>query len=125
MTKKLNELTITQAARALRAREFGVHELWEACAAEAKTRNPDLNAYLEIFEADNAAIEAAQTRIDSGEDSPLIGIPIALKDNILIEGKTASAASKILGNYKATYDATVTRKLKDAGALILGRTNMD
>lgn len=124
---KLNELTINEAARALRARECTVRELWDACASEAKARNPELNAYLEIFDADDAAIEAAQKRIDiEGENAPLLcGIPLAIKDNILIEGKTASAASKMLENYTATYDATVIAKLKAAGALFIGRTNMD
>jgi aspartyl-tRNA(Asn)/glutamyl-tRNA(Gln) amidotransferase subunit A len=55
----------------------------------------------------------------------LCGIPLAIKDNILIEGHIASAASRILSNYEATYDATVVTKLKEAGALFLGRTNMD
>ncbi len=127
MTKVLNELSITEAAKGLRAREFSVRELWDACASKAQERNGELNAYLEIFEADDAAIDAAQARIDTeGDAAPLLcGIPLAMKDNILIEGKIASAASKILSTHKATYDATVTKKLKAAGALFLGRTNMD
>ncbi|MHB8710117.1 MAG: Asp-tRNA(Asn)/Glu-tRNA(Gln) amidotransferase subunit GatA [Minisyncoccota bacterium] len=126
MTKP-NELTIAGAARALRARECSVRELWDACAKAAHARNPGLNAFLEIFDADDTAIRAAQKRIDTeGEKaSPLCGIPLALKDNILIEGKIASAASKMLEHYRATYDATVVQKLKDAGALFVGRTNMD
>ncbi|MCR4276300.1 MAG: Asp-tRNA(Asn)/Glu-tRNA(Gln) amidotransferase subunit GatA [Candidatus Parcubacteria bacterium] len=127
MTKKPNEMTIVEAARALRARELTVRELRDACAAAAHAKNPELNAFLELFPADERAIEAAQIRIDTEKESaPLLcGIPLAIKDNILIEGKTASAASKMLENYKATYDATVVKKLKDAGALFLGRTNMD
>lgn len=125
MTKPLNELSITEAANALRAKEFSVRELWDACANAAKERNPELHAFLELFEADDAAIEAAQKRIDSGDAPILCGIPLAMKDNILIEGKIASAASKMLANYRATYDATVTKKLKEDGALFVGRTNMD
>ncbi|MDE1965969.1 MAG: Asp-tRNA(Asn)/Glu-tRNA(Gln) amidotransferase subunit GatA [Patescibacteria group bacterium] len=130
MVKQPNEFTIVEAARALRAREFSVRELWDACHRAAVAKNPELHAFLEIFDADDAAIEAAQKRIDAG-GSPsskadlLLGIPLALKDNILIEGKVASAASKMLENYTATYDATVVTKLKAAGALFLGRTNMD
>ena len=122
-----NELTIEEASRALRAREGTVRELWDACAAAAREKNPELNAFLEIFDADDAAIDRAQARIDAeGEAAPLLcGIPLAIKDNILIEGKIASAASKMLENYRATYDATVIRKLREAGALFLGRTNMD
>ena len=68
----------------------------------------------------------ADDRIKSGKNiSVLTGIPIALKDNILNEGKITSAASKILENYKATYDATVVKKLKDEGVVFIGRTNMD
>ncbi len=127
MTKKPNEMTITEAARALRARECSVRELWDACVAAAKEKNGELNAYLEIFEADEAAIAAAQKRIDEeGEKAPMLaGIPLAIKDNILIEKKIASAASKMLENYRATYDATVIKKLKEQGALFVGRTNMD
>ncbi len=124
---KLNEMTIVEAARALRAREYTVRELWDACAAAARERNPELNAYLEIFDTDSSAITAAQNRIDTEkETAPLLcGIPLAVKDNILIEGKMASAGSKMLENYRATYDATVIKKLKAVGALFIGRTNMD
>src|SRR4051812_26519671 len=127
MTKALNELSITEAARALRAKECSVRELWDACAAAARDTNPELNAYLELFDADTDVIEAAQARIDrEGNAAPaLCGIPLAIKDNILIEGKVASAASKLLSTHTATYDATVIRKLKEAGALFLGRANMD
>jgi len=127
MNKKPNELTIGEATRALRAREFTVRELWDACHTEAVGRNPELNAFLEIFDADEVAIASAQKRIDTDSDSaPLLcGIPLAIKDNILIEGHIASAGSKMLENYIATYDATVIRKLKEAGALFVGRTNMD
>ena len=127
MTKPLNELSITEAARGLRDKTFTVRQLWDACSGAAKERNGELNAYLELFDADDVAIAAAEKRIDEeGNDAPLLcGIPIAMKDNILIEGHIASAASKILGNYRATYDATATTKLKEAGALFVGRANMD
>ena len=125
MTKLANEMTIAEAARTLRARELTVRELWDACAEAAEARNSDLNAFLEIFDADDATIAAAQERIDANDSSLLCGIPLAIKDNILIEGKIASAASKMLENYRATYDATVIKKLKEAGALFFGRTTMD
>ncbi len=127
MTKPLNELSITEAAKGLRASEFSVRELWDACTSAARSRNEELNAYLELFDADDSAIDSAQKRIDTeGDAAPLLcGIPLAMKDNILIEGKIASAASKMLMNHVAVYDATITKKLREAGALFVGRTNMD
>lgn len=125
MTKAINELSIQEAAAGLRARDFTVRELWDACSAKAKERNEELNVYLEIFEADEAAIATAQERIDAGDAPLLCGIPLAIKDNILIQGKVASAGSKMLAKYGATYDATVIAKLKEAGALFVGRANMD
>jgi len=127
MTKPLNQLSIVEAASGLRAKDFSVRDLWDACMAEAVAKNEELNVFLELFDANEEAIAAAQQRIDTdGEKAPLLcGIPIAMKDNILIEGHVASAASKMLENYTATYDATVTAKLKEAGALFIGRTNMD
>ncbi len=128
--KKANEMPIVEAARALRlpaqaGARITVRELWDACVEASRAKNTELNAYLEIFDADETAINSAQKRIDGGDKSLLCGIPLAVKDNILIEGKIASAASKMLENYKATYDATVIKKLKEAGALFIGRTNMD
>lgn len=106
---------------------MSVRELWDACADAAKEKNGEFNAYLELFERDDRAIDAAQARIETeGTAAPMLcGIPLAMKDNILIEGRVASAASRMLENYRATYDATVVRKLKAQGALFLGRTNMD
>jgi aspartyl-tRNA(Asn)/glutamyl-tRNA(Gln) amidotransferase subunit A len=126
MAKALNEYSIQEAAHGLRTKEFTVRELWNACVASATLQNSETNAYLELFNADDAAIADAQHRIDSDPAAPILcGIPLAIKDNILIKGHVASAASKILENYTATYDATVITKLKAAGALFLGRTNMD
>lgn len=125
MSKSLNELTITEAGRGLRAHDFSVQQLWDACVAEATKRNGELHAYLEVFNADTDVIEKAQTRIDAGDMSPLLGIPLAVKDNILIKGHIASAGSHMLETYTALYDATVISKLKEAGALFLGRANMD
>lgn len=126
-TKQLNEYSIGEAARALRARDCTVQELWDACHAAAVAKNAELNAYLELFEADTVAIAAAQLRIDTeGDAAPkLCGIPLAIKDNILISGRIASAASRMLENHRALYDATVITKLKAHNALFLGRTNMD
>jgi aspartyl-tRNA(Asn)/glutamyl-tRNA(Gln) amidotransferase subunit A len=126
---KPNELTIYEAARMLRTHELTVRDLFDGCMAVAQEKNDALNIYLELFNdaETDSSIEAAQKRIDTeGELAPLLcGIPIALKDNILVQGRIASAASKMLENYRATYDSTVAQKLKAQGAIIMGRTNMD
>jgi aspartyl-tRNA(Asn)/glutamyl-tRNA(Gln) amidotransferase subunit A len=122
---KLNELTIAEASKKLASGEITSLELTRACIEEAKKRNTALNAYLEVFADAEEQAKHADERRKKGEDHPLLGIPLAIKDNILIEGRIASAASKILEQHVATYDATVIRKLKEAGAVFIGRTNMD
>lgn len=128
----LNELSIQEAAKKLQAGEITAVDLARACLAEIEKRNKDLNIYLEVFDDVIEQAEAADARrassprAGSGQvEYPLLGIPLAIKDNILIKGKRASASSKMLENYVATYDATVIKKLKEAGAVFLGRTNMD
>jgi len=130
MEHSLAELSITEAAHKLQAGEITSVELTRACLVEIQKRNASLNAYLEVFADAEAQAKAADEvravcMANGGDVPPLLGIPLAIKDNILIEGRTASAASKMLENYTATYDATVIQKLKKAGAVFLGRTNMD
>lgn len=122
----LDTLTITKASIALHKKEYTALELTEAFLEHIARVNPDINAYLEVF-AEDARISAkrADIRIAEGTHTPLTGIPLAIKDNMLLEGKIASGASKILSNYRATYTATAVAKLREAGAVILGRTNMD
>lgn len=88
----------------------------------AERLNPQLNAFLEIARAGALKQVAVVKDINA---SPLAGIPIAIKDNILVEGLQATCGSRILSNYQAQYDATVTRKLKESGAIIIGKTNCD
>jgi len=90
-------------------------------------RDGDVHAYLEVFDdAKQAAEDATERYKKEGDDAPvLLGMPIAIKNNILIEGKKTTASSKILENYVATYDATVIEKLRDAGAVFVGATNLD
>ena len=125
MAAKLNELSITEAVKKLQAGEITAVELARACLDEIEKNNKRLNIFLEVFDDVEEQAKKADERRKKGESHPLLGIPLALKDNILIEGRKASAASKMLENYVATYDATVVKKLKDAGAVFLGRTNMD
>lgn len=120
----IKNLTIKQAHELLITKKMSVLELAEATLKVAK-ETADLNAYLEIFADTNEQAKVAQKMIDEGKATMLTGIPFAMKDNILIKGHTASASSKILENYVATYDAGVTKKLREAGAIFIGRTNMD
>lgn len=121
----LNTLTIAQAAAKLAQGEITSVQLVEDCLAEIAKKNPELNAFLEVFADAREQAAAADARRAAGETHPLLGIPLAIKDNILIEGRVASSASKMLERYVASYDATAIAKLKAAGAVFVGRTNMD
>lgn len=116
----LKELTIEKIQEAYKKGEFTPSDLIDAYIKNIEENNPEINAVLEIFED---AKEKASRVTDFS--LPLTGIPIILKDNILIEGKICSASSKILENYKSTYSATATKKLEEAGAIIIGRANLD
>jgi aspartyl-tRNA(Asn)/glutamyl-tRNA(Gln) amidotransferase subunit A len=122
----LINLTIKQAQKGLKNKEFSSVDLAKAYLKQIKKTDKDLNAFLSVTE--NLALMAAEfadKEIASGNSGELLGIPCAIKDAILVEGEKCTAASKILENYIAPYDATVIKKLKKAGAVILGKTNLD
>ncbi len=121
----LKNLTIAKARTSLDAKEFSAVDLASAYLAEIKKKNGELNAYLEVFDDVLEQAKVSDELIAKGESYPLLGIPLAIKDVILIKGRKVSAASKILENYIASYDATVITKLKKQGVIFLGRTNMD
>ncbi len=125
----LNELTIAQASEKLRAKEIKATELTEACLSAIEAGNKALNAFL-LVTADKA-IEAAKEsdkRLGAKSKSgirALEGIPLGIKDLYCTKGVRTTACSHILHNFEPTYESTVTQNLWDAGAIMLGKLNMD
>lgn len=122
----LNELTILEARTLLDKGSITSVELTESCLARIKEIDKKIHACLSLARKE-ALTEAglADKRLRAGERSPLLGIPYLVKDNILTKGLTTTAASKMLENYIAPYDATIIAKLRAAGAVLLGKTNLD
>lgn len=122
----LEKLTITQAAADLQAKKYSARELTEEFLCQVSDQDSEIGAFLSVRrEQALREAEVADKKINSGQGNKLCGIPLALKDNLCLIGEVATAGSKILENYIATYDSTVVQKLKNAGAVILGKTNMD
>ncbi len=126
----LTTLTIQKAHTHLLKGDFTSAELTQAYLDEIKKKDKDLNAFREVFadalDQAKAADSQIKAALKAGKDfGMLLGIPCAIKDNIVIQGRIAGASSKILEDYHATYDATVIAKLKKEGVVFIGRTNMD
>lgn len=122
----LNELTIKQASDKLAKGEITSVNLTKACLTRIKELDEKIHACLLVCE--DQAIKVAQEadeRIKKGENNPLLGIPYLTKDNILTKGLTTTAASQMLKNYIAPYNATIIEKLNKVGAVLLGKTNLD
>ncbi len=122
----ITSLTITQAKKDLKEKKYSSVELTKAYLARIKDVEPKVKAYVTVTEEEaikNA--EEADKKIAEGEDLPLLGIPLSIKDNFSTNGIRTTASSKVLDNYIPPYDATVVKKLKDAGMVLLGKTNMD
>ena len=118
--------TITELRAAFIAGSYTPTDAIEEALQVIAQKNPDINAFLDVYEdARNAAAAATELYKKGGELPPLLGIPVATKSNILIKGKRATGGSKILEHYTATYDATIIKRLRDAGAIFVGATNMD
>jgi len=122
----LTELTITQALDKLRKHKITAVELTRAYLQRIEQLNPTLQAYLTIT-ADTAlkAAEAADVARADGDDRPLLGIPLAIKDVLSTKDIETTCGSKILKGYKPIYSATVVERLENAGAIILGKLNCD
>ena len=122
----MHDKTIAELSAALQAGEFSALELTQHLLARIEARNGDVNAFITVtpelaLEAAKAA-DAARAR---GEAGPLTGIPIAHKDLFCTDGVRTSCGSKMLDNFISPYDATVVERLKVAGTVMLGKTNMD
>ncbi len=126
----LSDLTISKARMMLDNGELTSFDLCSAVLDKISKKNSELNAFLGVYDdVLDQAREADKKIIQNGElgikNPDLLGIPIALKDNMLVQGKHAGAGSKIFEGYVAPYDSTVTKKLKEVGAILIGNANMD
>jgi aspartyl-tRNA(Asn)/glutamyl-tRNA(Gln) amidotransferase subunit A len=124
---KLENFTIERVREGLIKKEFSAVELTKAYLEKIEKEDKKIGAFLTL--CPDLALQRAK-EIDKmiflkKDLPPLAGVPCAIKDNILVEGVKCTAGSKILENYVAPYDATVIKKLKEAGAIILGKTNLD
>jgi aspartyl-tRNA(Asn)/glutamyl-tRNA(Gln) amidotransferase subunit A len=122
----LHDLTLEQAREQLRTGGVSSVELTEAMLERVVALDNRINAYLTLTpEASLEAAREADRRLAAGDEAPLLGIPIAVKDIIHIEGVPTTCGSRILEEYIPTYDATVVEKLRAAGAVLMGKTNTD
>ncbi|MDE2000972.1 MAG: Asp-tRNA(Asn)/Glu-tRNA(Gln) amidotransferase subunit GatA [Patescibacteria group bacterium] len=127
MSSPLHFLTLKRFHEGLLNKEFSALEMAQEHFTYIESRDPEIGAYLALHrdeamrQAEAADLAVAQDK----EMSALAGAPLAIKDNILIEGTRTTSAAQILKDYIANYDASVITKLKKAGAVFLGKTNMD
>ncbi len=129
--KKLNELTVLEAIEGLKSRKFTSLELTETCLSQISTADGELKAFVTVVAG--KALEQAKSAdgliSDLGEraftEKALLGVPYACKDNFSTKGIGTTASSNMLKNYVPPFESTVTRKLANAGAVLLGKTNMD
>ena len=124
---ELLRLTVAEIGEKLRAREFSAEELAGAYLERIRETEGRVRAYLSVLEDEALrAARAADERIRAGDhDSPLLGVPVAVKDLLCMKGTRTTCASRFLENFEAPYDATAVARLKEAGAVILGKLNMD
>jgi aspartyl-tRNA(Asn)/glutamyl-tRNA(Gln) amidotransferase subunit A len=122
----LHNLSVGELAARLRSRELSSVELTRHFLGRIERLNPALNALVTLTaDAALAAAAAADRRLADGERAPLLGIPLIHKDIFCTDGVRTSCGSRMLDNFVAPYDATVVARLKDAGAVMLGKANMD
>jgi aspartyl-tRNA(Asn)/glutamyl-tRNA(Gln) amidotransferase subunit A len=125
-SENLSRLSLAEASARIRARTVTPTQLTEACLARIHIYNPKLNAFITVLR-EQALAQARQLEAEQQAGrfrSPLHGIPIALKDNIDTAAIRTTAASAVYDDRVPEHDAEVTRRLKDAGAVIIGKTNL-
>jgi aspartyl-tRNA(Asn)/glutamyl-tRNA(Gln) amidotransferase subunit A len=118
--------TITDLARLIRSRALSAEEATERCLARIAERDKDINAFITVM-ADEARAQAreADREIAAGRDrGPLHGVPISLKDLIDVRGTPTTAASRVRAGHMASSDASITTRLREAGAVFVGKTNL-
>jgi len=127
----LTDLTIEQAYAGLIKKDFSALDLAKASLKRIKDIDKSLHSFITITEkealeeADEADKEISEQMKETGDIAKLAGIPAAIKDNILVKDILCTASSKILANYRASYDATIIGKLKEKNSVIVGKTNLD
>jgi len=124
---ELREMTALEIGEKIKKRELSCTEAAKGYLNAIRIEGQAVNAYITVMEEEAfKQAEAVQKKIDQGETlSPLAGVPIAVKDNICTKGIKTTAASKMLSNFIPPYDATVIERLYQAGAVIIGKTNLD
>jgi len=122
----MHELSIAELQQGLREKQFSSTELTRCYLDRIAALDERYNSYISVDEAGALAAAAdADQRLQTGDASPLTGIPLAHKDIFCTEGIRTSAGSRMLDNFVPPYDATLIRRFKQEGAVILGKTNMD
>src|SRR5262249_13118718 len=118
-------MTIADLRRRVSKGEISALDVCEAALKQIEERDHEVKAFLS-FDAEKVRAEARKIDESSERRSlPLAGVPVAIKDNMVIEGAHTTCGSQILGSYHATYTATVVERLRNAGAIVIGKTNLD
>ncbi|MEG3638433.1 Asp-tRNA(Asn)/Glu-tRNA(Gln) amidotransferase subunit GatA [Magnetococcus sp. PR-3] len=122
----LNKLTLREASDKLAAKEISSVELTQSCLDQIEKHDKNINAFVTVdTEKALAAAKAADARIAAGNAAPMTGIPIAHKDIFNTADMRTTCSSRMLENFVPPFDATITTNLREAGAVILGKANMD